>query len=48
LLDFKAIFEEGYSIGMKDYFVEVERYNFEPLVSVQKSYDFLAAAPYVK
>ncbi len=48
LLDFKAIFETGYSIGIKDYFVEVERYNFEPLVSVQKSYDFLAAANYVK
>lgn len=48
LLDFKAIFEEGYSIGMKDYFVEVERYDFEPVVSVQKSYDFLAQASYVK
>ena len=48
LLDFKAIFEEGYKIGIKDYFVEVERYNFEPLVSVQKSYDFMAAAAYVK
>jgi sugar phosphate isomerase/epimerase len=47
-LDFKAIFETAYSIGMKDYFVEVERYNFEPLVSVQKSYDFLASASYVK
>jgi sugar phosphate isomerase/epimerase len=48
LLDFKAIFEEGYAIGMKDYFVEVERYDFEPVVSVQKSYDFLAQASYVK
>lgn len=48
LLDFKAIFEEAYKIGIKDYFVEVERYNFEPLVSVQKSYDFMAAAAYVK
>jgi len=48
LLDFKSIFETGYSIGIKDYFVEVERYNFEPVVSVQKSYDFLAAASYVK
>jgi sugar phosphate isomerase/epimerase len=48
LLDFKTIFETGYSIGIKDYFVEVERYNFEPLVSVQKSYDFLAVAAYVK
>jgi len=44
----KAIFEEGYAIGIKDYFVEVERYDFEPIVSVQKSYDFLAQASYVK
>jgi len=47
-LDFKAIFEKGYAIGIKDWFVEVERYNFDPVVSVQKSYDFLAAASYVK
>jgi sugar phosphate isomerase/epimerase len=47
-MDFKSIFETGYSIGIKDYFVEVERYNFEPVVSVQKSYDFLSAASYVK
>ena len=48
LLDFKAIFETGYSIGIKDWFVEVERYNFTPVESVQKSYDYLAAASYVK
>jgi len=48
LLDFKAIMEQGYAIGIKDYFVEVERYNFEPLVSVQKSYDYMAAASFVK
>ncbi|MCE1197398.1 MAG: TIM barrel protein [Marinilabiliales bacterium] len=48
LLDFKSIYETAYSIGVKDFFVEVERYNFEPLVSVQKSYDFLASAPFVK
>jgi sugar phosphate isomerase/epimerase len=47
-LDFKSIFETAYAIGVKDYFVEVERYNFEPLVSVQKSYDFMAAASYIK
>lgn len=47
-LDFKSIFETAYKIGMKDYYVEVERYNFEPIVSVQKSYDFLAKASYVK
>ena len=48
LLDFKTIFETGYSIGIKDWFVEVERYNFAPVESVQKSYDYLAAASYVK
>lgn len=47
-LDFKSIYEAAYKNGLKDSFVEVERYNFEPIVSVQKSYDFLKAAPYVK
>jgi len=48
LLDFKTIYETAYKNGMKDSFVEVERYNFEPLVSVKKSYDFLKSASYVK
>lgn len=47
-LDFKSIYETAYKNGLKDSFVEVERYNFEPIVSVQKSYDFLKAASYVK
>ncbi len=47
-LDFKSIYETAYKNGLKDAFVEVERYNFEPIVSVQKSYDFLKAAKYVK
>jgi len=47
-LDFKPIYETAYKNGLKDSFVEVERYNFEPIVSVQKSYDFLKAATYVK
>ncbi len=47
-LDFKPIYETAYKNGMKDSFVEVERYNFEPIVSVRKSYDFLKAASYVK
>lgn len=47
-MDFKPIYETAYKNGLKDSFVEVERYNFEPIVSVQKSYDFLKAAPYVK
>ncbi|MBV5314245.1 MAG: sugar phosphate isomerase/epimerase [Prolixibacteraceae bacterium] len=47
-LDFKSIYETAYKNGLKDSFVEVERYNFDPIVSVKKSYDFLNAAPYVK
>ena len=47
-LDFKAIYEKAYKNGLKDSFVEVERYNFEPIESVRKSYEFLNAAPYVK
>ncbi|HAQ19963.1 MAG TPA: sugar phosphate isomerase/epimerase [Prolixibacteraceae bacterium] len=48
LMDFKPIYETAYKNGLKDSYVEVERYNFDPVVSVQKSYDFLKAAPYVK
>lgn len=47
-IDFKPIYETAYKNGLKDSFVEVERYNFEPIESVQKSYDFLNAAAYVK
>jgi len=47
-IDFKPIYETAYKNGLKDSFVEVERYNFEPLESVRKSYEFLKAAPYVK
>jgi sugar phosphate isomerase/epimerase len=47
-MDFKLIFEAAYAQGMKDYFVEVERYNFEPIESVKKSFDYLASAGYVK
>lgn len=48
LLDFKPIYKTAYKHGLKDSFVEVERYNFDPFVSVQKSYDFLNEAKYVK
>jgi len=48
LIDFKSIYETAYKNGLKDSFVEVERYNFEPVVSVKKSYEYLNAAPYVK
>jgi len=47
-LNFKSIFEAAYKQGMKDYFVEVEKYNFEPVESVKQSFDYLNAAAYVK
>jgi sugar phosphate isomerase/epimerase len=47
-IDFKSIYETAYKNGLKDSFVEVERYNFDPVVSVRKSYEFLKAASYVK
>jgi len=47
-IDFKPIFETAYANKVKEFYVEVERYNFEPIESVRRSYEFLAAAPYVK
>ena len=47
-LDFKAIFEAGYKQGLKDYFVEVERYTDTPANCVKISYNFLMNAPFVK
>ncbi|WP_291781468.1 sugar phosphate isomerase/epimerase [Cecembia sp.] len=47
-MDFDSIFKAAYKQGMKDYFVEVERYNFDPIESVQRSFAFLDSAPYVK
>lgn len=47
-MDFKAIFKAAYAQGMKDYFVEVERYNHPPIESVRQSYEYLANASFVK
>ena len=47
-MDFKSIFEQAYANGVKDWYVEVERYDGTPQEDVKKSYDFLAAAGYVK
>ena len=46
-IDFKAIYDSRAKAGTKFAIVEVEQYNFEPLISVQKSIDFLNSAPYV-
>ena len=48
LIDFKTIYKNKAKAGAKVCFVEVERYDFEPFVSVQKSFDFLNNASYVK
>jgi sugar phosphate isomerase/epimerase len=47
-MDFKPIFEAAYDQGMKDFYVEVEKYNYEPIESVQKSFEYLNKAAYVK
>ena len=47
-MDFQSIFEAAYNSGMEPYFVEVERYGRAPEKDVAASYEFLAAAPYVK
>ena len=47
-VNFQSIFETAYRHGMKDYFVEVEKYNFEPIESVKQSFDYLNTASYVK
>lgn len=47
-IDFKEIYDNKSIAGTKFAIVEVERYDFEPLVSVQKSFDYLNKASYVK
>lgn len=48
MMNFQPIFAKAEKAGMKHIIVEVENYNFEPLISVEKSYDFLMEAEYVK
>ena len=48
MMDFEPIFAKAEKSGMKHIIVEVERYSYEPLVSVEKSYNFLMEAEYVK
>ena len=47
-MNFKAIFDQAYASGVKDWYVEVEEYNGTPQEDVKKSYDFLAAADFMK
>ena len=47
-MDFKSIFDAAYDSGLESYFVEVERYGRTPEKDVAASYNFIAAAPYLK
>jgi sugar phosphate isomerase/epimerase len=47
-IDFEPVFASAEVSGMKHIIVEVEKYNFEPIVSVEKSFQFLMEADYVK
>jgi sugar phosphate isomerase/epimerase len=47
-MDFKTIFETAYANGIKDWYVEVERYIVSPQEDTKRSYDFLNKAEYVK
>ncbi|TRX72127.1 TIM barrel protein [Carboxylicivirga sp. M1479] len=46
-MDFESVFKLKKKAGMKEIIVEVERYSYEPLVSVKKSLEFLIEASYV-
>ena len=48
MMDFEPIFKAKKKAGAKNIIVEVERYNYTPLESVQKSLEFLLEADYVK
>ena len=47
-IDFEEIFANKAQAGVEYGIVEVEEYNFEPIVSVEKSLDFLQEADYVE
>jgi sugar phosphate isomerase/epimerase len=47
MMNFEPFFAAADKAGMKNYIVEVERYTFEPLVSVQKSIEFLQNSAFV-
>ncbi len=47
-MDFKHIFDNREESGVKYYIVEVEEYNYAPIVSVDKSFAFMQNTEYVK
>ena len=47
-VNFRAIYDQAYANGIKDWFVEVEQYDGTPEQDVKKSADFLLKADFVK
>ena len=47
-VDFRAIYNQAYENGVKDWFVEVEEYDGTPEQDVKKSADYLLNADFVK
>jgi len=45
---FKEVFDLFTHAGVENYYVEQEGYDYEPIVSVRKCYEFVDRAPYVK
>jgi sugar phosphate isomerase/epimerase len=48
VVDFKAVYDQAYANGIKDWFVEVEQYDGTPEQDVKKSADYLRKAKFVK
>jgi sugar phosphate isomerase/epimerase len=47
MMNFEPFFAAADKAGMKNYVIEVERYTFEPLVSIQKSLEYINNAAYI-
>ncbi len=47
-IDFLPVLEKAMDIGAQYFVVEVERYNYEPLVSVEKSLEYLKEIGFIK
>ena len=48
VVNFKAVFDQAYANGIKDWFVEVEEYDGTPQEDVKKSADYLINASFTK
>ena len=47
-IDFEPIFDAAYKNGMEEFYVEVEKNTLPPEICVERSFDFLDVADYVK